>query len=141
MDQWIAFLQERWFIIIGVLVVLLIVINIVKTVVKWVIVLAMLAGLFYYGASYTDQLKEVGGQVLNQMKDEAMKAVANEAKEAKYEATPDGGFKVSTPNIRIEGKVGAAEATLYFKDKKVGSFALEGILKAVVDQAKQQAKL
>ena len=39
MDQWISFAQDRWYLIVGAIIVLFIVIGIVKTVVKWILVL------------------------------------------------------------------------------------------------------
>ncbi|WP_166240600.1 hypothetical protein [Paenibacillus turpanensis] len=138
MEQWLAFVQERWFVIIAALVVLMIVINVVKTVIKWVIVLAVLGGIVFYGANYTDQIKEVGGQLVTQFKDEALKQMAGEVKEAKYTANPDGSFVITTTSIKIEGAAGAAEVTLYFKGQKVGTFPIEGALQAFIEAAKQQ---
>lgn len=139
-----TFLAERWFVVVGVLLALVIVIKIVKTVVKWVIVLALVAGLFYYGASYKDQLLELGttaaAAVTAEVKEQALQAIQNELKDAKYESGPDGTFAVMTRSVLLEGKTGSAEVKVTFMNKTFTVNA-DGILKTVIEQAKQNAGL
>ena len=110
MDQWISFAQDRWYLIVGAIIVLFIVIGIVKTVVKWVLVLVIVGALIVYGASYKDKIKDIGASVVSQVgdeiKDKAVSTLTSEAKEAKFKANPDGSFLITTKSLKVEGKTG-----------------------------------
>lgn len=140
MEQWITFAQDKWYVLAIALILLLVVVKIVKTVVKWVIVLAILAGVLYYGADYKDKLMNIQETVATEIKDSALKAVTAEAKEAKYKANPDGSFVVSTKSLSIEGKAGSDEVKITFMNK---SFTMKAdtIIKPVIEQAKKNAGL
>ncbi|WP_127586607.1 hypothetical protein [Paenibacillus koleovorans] len=142
MDQLTAFLQDRWIVIVVALVVLFLVIKIVKTVVKWVIVLAVLAGLFYYGASYTDKLKELGTEAVNaakdavaSAKDEALQKLA--AKDAKYTANADGSYTVIAGQVKLEGKPGVNEVSISVAGTPSFKIPLDDAVKAIIEGAKK----
>ncbi|GIP40749.1 hypothetical protein J31TS4_40290 [Paenibacillus sp. J31TS4] len=141
MDQWSVFLQERWFILAIGVVVLLLIVKLVKTVIKWVLVLALLAGLFFYGASYKDKLAEMTGTlgeaVASGVKDQAMSAIASEAKEAKYKANADGTFTVTTKNIQVDAAPGANEAKITFLGQSF-TMKMDDALRAFIEQAKSK---
>ncbi|MCL6457969.1 MAG: hypothetical protein K6T85_08180 [Gorillibacterium sp.] len=113
MDQWSSFLSDRWYIVLIALLVLFLVFKLVKTVIKWVLVLLIAAAVLYYGYNYTDSLetltKSVTATVTETVKDQAMKMMVEEAKEASYKDNGDGSFTISSKNVRIDGKVGAEE--------------------------------
>lgn len=142
MDFVIPFLQERWFVVLAVIVVLIIVIKVVKTVVKWVIVLALVAGLFYYGASYKEQLLEFGtmaaATVTAEVKEQAAAMIQNEMKEAKYEARPDGSFVVQTKSVKLEGTAGGSELQITFLSKTF-TVKADSIWNSIIEQAKSNA--
>lgn len=144
MDFIMPFLQERWYIVAIVIIVLFLVVRIVKTVVKWAIVLALLAGLWFYGASYKDKLMEMGSTVVNsavnEIKDQAVKAVANEAKEAKYTVNPDGSFAVMTKSVKVEGKPGSSEVKVTFMNQTFTMNA-DGAIKALIEEAKKNSNM
>lgn len=144
MDFISTFLAERWFVIVGALVVLLIVIAVVKTVVKWVIVLALLAGLFFYGASYKDQLLElgstVGAKVAEEAKAQAMKVITEEAKDAKYKQNPDGSYTVTTKSVKLNGKLGENSVQVTFMNQTF-TLKLDDLTKSLIEQAKNNAGL
>lgn len=142
MEAWTSFLQERWYIILIAIVVLWLVIKTVKTVVKWVIVLALLFGLVYYGSNYVgkislEELKtNVTHKVTSEMKEQALKAIVGEAKEAKYMQNPDGSYTVSTPRIKLDAKPGANEAIVTFLGQKF-TLPIDSTLQNFVEQAKR----
>lgn len=140
MDFIIPFLQERWFIVVAAIVVLFVVIRIVKTVIKWVLVLAILAGLFFYGASYKDQLLEIGSAVTAEAKNQALKAISGEMKEAQYKQNPDGSFTVTTKSLKLEGKPGSNEVQVTFMNQTF-TMKLDDVVNALIEQAKTNTKI
>ncbi|WP_442603316.1 hypothetical protein [Paenibacillus sp. KN14-4R] len=139
MDQWMSFLQERWILILAAVIVLIIVVSIVKTIMKWVIVFAIIAGVVIYGVQYTDTLKTVGTTVVNEIKTQAIKALSDDMKDAKYVVNKDGSFEVSTKNLKMEGKAGSNELQVTFLGQ---TFKMEAdaAVKALIEQAKANAK-
>lgn len=144
MDFIMNFMQDRWFVIVGALVVLFIVVKLIKTAIKWIFVLAVLAGLFYYGASYKDQLLEfgttVGAQAAAEVKAQAAKTFREEIKEAKYTANPDGSFTVATKSVKLEGQAGASDVKVTFMNQTF-TVKMDDVIKGLVDQAKKNAGL
>lgn len=140
MDFVMSFLQDRWFVIVAAIVILFIVIKIVKTVIKWVIVLAVLAGLFFYGASYKEQLLNIGTAVTAEVKNQAVKAVTGEMKEAEYKLNPDGSFTVTTKSVRLDGKPGSNEVKVTFMNQTF-TMKVDDVLNGLIEQAKKNAKL
>ncbi|OCT16614.1 hypothetical protein A8709_08025 [Paenibacillus pectinilyticus] len=143
MDQWISFAQDRWYLIVGAIIVLFIVIGIVKTVVKWVLVLVIVGALIVYGANYKDKIKDIGASVVSQVsddiKDKAVSALTSEAKEAQFKANPDGSFLITTKSLKLEGKPGSDEVTVTFLGKSFKMNANSAV-NAFIDQAKKNAK-
>lgn len=142
MDQLSTFIQDRWVVILVAIVVLFLVIKIVKTVVKWVIVLVVVAALFYYGASYTDDLKQLGSDAVATVKDvaasakeDALKALAG--KDAKFAQNADGSYSVTAGQVKLEGKPGATEVSLSVAGKKIADIKLDDAVKALIEQAKK----
>jgi hypothetical protein len=134
------FLQERWYIIIAVIVLLFIVIRIVKTVIKWVIVLALLAGLFFYGASYKDQLLNLGTTVTTEAKNQAIKVVTGEMNDAQYKLNADGTYTVTTKSARLDGKPGSSEVKVTFMNQTF-TVQMSDVLNALIEQAKKNSKI
>lgn len=140
MDQLTAFVQDRWLVIVIAIVVLFLVIKIVKTVIKWVIVLVIVAGLFYYGASY--DLKELGTNAMATVKDavasakeEAVKALAG--KDAKFQQNADGSFVVTAGKVKLEGKAGASEVSISIAGAPAIKIPFDEAIKAVIETAKK----
>ncbi|MBP1154340.1 MULTISPECIES: hypothetical protein [unclassified Paenibacillus] len=142
MDFISTFLAERWFVIAAALVILFVVITVVKTVMKWVIVLALLAGLFFYGASYKDQLLElgstVGAKVAEEAKAQAMSVITEEAKDAKYTVNPDGSYSVTTKSVKLDGRPGESSVQVTFMNQTF-TWNLDDITRALIEQAKNNA--
>ncbi|MEK3720540.1 hypothetical protein [Paenibacillus sp. FSL H8-0034] len=135
MDFITSFLQERWYVILLAIVILFVVVRIVKTVIKWVIVLAILAGLYFYGASYKDQLLNIGATVTTEVKNQAIKVVSNEMKDAQYKQNADGSYTVTTKSLKVDGMPGASEVTVTFMNQTF-TMKLDDMLKALIEQAK-----
>ncbi|MCR8629916.1 hypothetical protein [Paenibacillus radicis (ex Xue et al. 2023)] len=140
LDFLVSFLQERWFIIVGAIVVLFLVVRILKTVVKWVIVLAVLAGLFFYGASYKDQLLDIGAAVSTEAKNQAVKAFSNEMKEAQYKQNSDGTFTVTTKSLKLDGNPSSNEVKVTFMNQTF-TMKMDEAVNALIEQAKKNTKL
>ncbi|RTE08840.1 hypothetical protein [Paenibacillus whitsoniae] len=143
MDQWITFAQDRWYLIVGAIIVLFIIVGIVKTVVKWVIVVAVVAALLVYGASYKDKIQDIGASVVSQVgdevKDKAVSAITSEAKDAKFKANPDGSFEITTKSLKIEGKSGSDEVQVTFLGKTFKMNA-NAAVNELIEKAKANAK-
>ncbi|GAA3409218.1 hypothetical protein ACFFNY_09135 [Paenibacillus hodogayensis] len=140
MDQLLTFLQDRWLVVIIALIVLLVVVKIVKTVLKWVIVIAVLAGLIYYGSTYTEQLKDIGENVaatakeaVGDLKEKAIQGLAG--KDAKYKDNGDGTFTVTTGGIRLDGKLGGDKVKITIAGVSA-ELPLDEVLKKAVETAK-----
>lgn len=137
MESMMPFLQERWFVIAGGLIVLFLVIKIVKTVLKWALVLAILAGIVFYGASYTEQIKEVGGRLLDDAKaaayEEAVKALAGQG--AVYKQNEDGSFSIAKGNVTLEGRAGSNEVKIGYGGQAI-TVNVDDALLALIEQAK-----
>ena len=118
MEQWSTFLADRWYVLLIAFLVLVFVLKLVKTVVKWVLVLVIAAGVLYYGYNYTDNLdqmaKTVTAAVSDTFKEQAMKLMVEEAKDATYTDNGDKTFTITTKSIRVEGKKGANEVKVTF---------------------------
>jgi uncharacterized protein YxeA len=118
MEQWSTFLADRWYVLLIAFLVLVFVMKLVKTVVKWVLVLVIAAGVLYYGYNYTDNLdqlaKTVTTAVSDTVKEQAMKLMVEEAKDATYTDNGDKTFTITTKSIRVEGKRGADEVKVTF---------------------------
>ncbi|GIP31154.1 hypothetical protein [Paenibacillus sp. J2TS4] len=141
MEQWMLFLQERWFIILIAVVVLYLVIKLVKTVIKWLVVLLIIAAVIYYGMNYKDQISElagtIGSNISETVKEQAMKAMAAEAKEAKYKLNSDGSYTVTTKNIQVDVAKGSDEARITFLGQSF-NIKINEVLQSFIDQAKSQ---
>lgn len=138
MDFLLPFLTERWYVVvIALLVVLWVVRKIVKAALKWVLVLAVVAVVVFYGANYRDRLvklgRNVGTSVAAEVKDEAMKALRNEFEDARYEGGAGGKFVVSSRSVKLEGKTGAREATLTFRGRSV-QIRMDDALRTLVEE-------
>ncbi|MBC8081405.1 MAG: hypothetical protein H7X86_13750 [Gorillibacterium sp.] len=137
MDQWSSFLSDRWYVVLIALLALFLVFKLVKTIVKWVLVLIVAAAVLYYGYHYTDSLetltKSVTETVTETVKDQAIKLMVEEGKEASYKNNGDGSFTISSKNVRVDGKVGAKEVKVtVFKQ----SFQMKTeIVKSFIEQA------
>lgn len=139
MEDVLVFVQDKWFVILAVAIVLFIVIKVLNTIVKWVIVLAILAGLFVYGANYTDQLKEVSGKVIEFAKEEAFNALLGDVDNAEYEEKPDGTFVITTSNghITLSGTKGSDEVEISYRGQSF-TFQLGDALQSFIDQVKSE---
>jgi hypothetical protein len=142
MDQWLAFAQDRWYLLVAAIIVLFIIIGIVKTVVKWVIVIIIIGALVLYGVNYKDKLTSIGASVASQVsgeiKDGALKAITSEAKDAQFKANPDGSFLITTKNLKLEGKAGSKDVQVTFLGKTFTMNA-DGAINAFIEQAKKNA--
>jgi hypothetical protein len=139
MEQWLSFAQERWYLLVGALVVLFIVVRVVKTVVKWIIVAALLVALAVYGANYKDQLQSLGASIgqkaAGEVGDQALKAFKDEANEAKFAANPDGTFTITTKSLKVTGKSGSDDVAVTFMGQTF-HLGMNAAVKAFIDQAK-----
>lgn len=135
LDQLKLFAVDQWYVLLIAAIVLILIIKIVKTMVKWVLVLVIAAGIVFYGANYTEAIKDVGGQILQYAKEEALQAMIGEAKEAQYSAESDGRFKVESRNVTIRGKVGEDEVEVTFKGQTV-KFKMDETIRSYIEQAK-----
>jgi len=141
LDQLMTFVQDRWVVVLVAIVALVVVVKVVKTVLKWVIVLAIVAGLAYYGVSYTDQIKKIGANVQSvakesagRIKEEALKSLAGQ--NVSYKTNPDGSFVVEGQNVRLEGKPGSDKVKLTVSGVSV-EVSIDEAIRNVIEAAKK----
>jgi hypothetical protein len=143
LEQWINFAQDRWYWIIGAVILLFIVIGLVKTVIKWIIVIAIIGALVLYGANYKDKLQSIGSTVMakasQEVQDGVSKAAASEAKDAQYKANQDGTFVITTKSLKVEGKMGSNDVQVTFMGAKF-TMKADGVMKTFIDQAMNNNK-
>jgi len=136
-DTWIQFLKDNWVILLIALVVLFIVIRIVKTVVKWLIVAVIVVGLVVYSGYTMDDLTSLSTKVTESVKQEAITAMAGEAKDATYTSNSDGTFTITTKNLKMEGKPGDNEVKISFRGAPLGTWKIDETIQALIETAKK----
>jgi hypothetical protein len=140
MDQWSAFLQDKWILIVAALVVLFLVMKLVKTFVKWVIVLVVIAFIAYYGSTYAGKIGELkttlGSALAGEAKQQFTNAIAGEAKDAKYTPNADGSYTISTKNITLQGKPGSNDAHITIMGQSY-DVKISAAIQKFIDQVKQ----
>jgi|HigsolmetaAR203D_1030402.scaffolds.fasta_scaffold03114_2 hypothetical protein len=115
LDHLSQFAQDRWYVLVVAVILLAVIIKVVKTVVKWVLVIAIAAGVIYYGANYTEMISDVGGQVMDFVKEEALEVMVGEAAQAEFRQLGDGAYEVRSRNVTITGDSGSDKVKIEFK--------------------------
>lgn len=136
-ETWELFFREHWLVLVIALIVLFIVIKVVKTVVKWLIVLVIIAGIIIYSGYNLDDLKSVGTQAFENLKQESVSLMIGEAKDAKYTAGSDGSFTITTKNIELNGKTGENEVDIAIRGTKIFSMPIDETVQNFINQAKK----
>jgi hypothetical protein len=136
-DVWLQFIQDKWLILLLALVVLFIVLRIVKTVVKWLIAAVIVFGIVAYSGYTLQDLKDIGGKVAESVKQEAITAMAGEAKDATYTLNGDGTFTVKTKNLELTGKPGENEVKVKFQGAVLGTWKIDSAIQTLIDEAKR----
>jgi hypothetical protein len=140
MDQWSAFVQDKWILIIVAIVVLFLVMKLVKTFVKWILVLAVIGAVLYYGSTYAGELSNLkttlGTAVANEAKQQITNAIVGEGKDADYVKHSDGSFTIHTKNIKLDGKPGSDEAEVSFLGQSY-KVSINKTIQKFIDEAKQ----
>lgn len=144
MEELLVFLQDRWLVVLLAIIALFVVIKIVKTVLKWVIVLAIVAGLLYYGSSYTEQLKEIGNNVaasaleaVGELKEKALQGLAG--KDAVYTDNGDGTYTITSGAVRLDGKQGGDKVKITIAGVSA-EFSVDDALRRAIETAKSNSR-
>lgn len=135
MDQFIAFAQDRWLLLVVAVVAIIIIIKVIKSLVKWLIIVVIAAAVIVYGANYAGDIQEIGAKLAEYTKDEAVKALLGEAEDATYTASADGSYTVETSRFKLEGSAGSDEAKLVYMGQSI-TIKLDGALRSFVDSAR-----
>ncbi|WEK53436.1 MAG: hypothetical protein P0Y55_12690 [Candidatus Cohnella colombiensis] len=139
-NAWQQFLQDNWIIAVIALVLIFIIMKLVKTVLKWVLVIAVVVGFFAYGGYSIKDLENIGTKVTSEMKDQAIKSMAGEAKEATYEDLADGAYVIKTTNLELTGVKNSGEITVKLRGISLGTWKMEGEVKDFVVKARAASK-
>jgi hypothetical protein len=139
-EAWKQFAIDHWIVIAVAIVALVIIVNVVKTLMKWVLVAAIVIGVMVYGGYSVNDLKEVGSKVSSALLDEAITAMAGEAKEAKYTLNDDGTYTVTTKNITLSGVPNSGEVKITYRGVTFPAVPLEGAVREFVVQAREASK-
>lgn len=142
MDSVVPFLTQRWYVVVIALVILFWVFRkVVQAALKWGLVLAIVAGVIFFATSDRDRLlklgKNVGSTVAAEVKEDALNALRNEFKDARYEGGPGGRFVVSSRSVKLEGETGAREAKVTFKGRTF-DIKMDDALNSLVEQVKER---
>jgi hypothetical protein len=137
LDTWTTFFKDHWFVLVIALIVLFLIVRIVKTVVKWAIVAAIVLGIVVYSGYSMDDLKEIGSEFADTMKQEVINAMVGEAKDATFVSNEDGTFTVKTNNVELTGEPGANEVEVSFRGAPMGKYELNSTIQTFIEQAKQ----
>ncbi|WP_219835890.1 hypothetical protein [Paenibacillus sp. R14(2021)] len=137
MDTYVQFFKDKWLFLIVALVVLFIVVRIVKTVVKWLIVIAILAGVVLYSGYSLEEVKSLGTKVADDVKQQAITAMAGEAKDATFTSNSDGTFTVATKNLELTGTPGDHEVKVTYRGTPLGTWKIDSAIQTLIDQAKK----
>jgi hypothetical protein len=139
LEQWIELVKEHWVVFVLALIALFVVVKVVKTVIKWVLVLAIIGLVILYSGITMNDLKSVGSQVIDTVKEEALNVMISEMKDAQYRLNEDGTFTVVSNNIELTGEPGADAVTVTFKGQKIGSLRLDETIQNFIEQAKSNS--
>jgi hypothetical protein len=142
MNQWAAFVQDKWLLIIIAIVVLFLVMKVVKTFVKWILVLAVIAAVLYYGSTYAGKqlsgLKTtLGNAVADEAKQQLTNAIVGEGKDADYIKHADGSYTIHTKNIKLDGKPGSDQAEVSFMGQSY-KVSINKTIQKFIDEAKNK---
>jgi len=140
MDAWIQFIKDNWVIIAAAIIAIFIIVKVVKTVLKWVLIIGIIAGILVYGGYSVEDLKEVGSKVTADLKDQAIKAMAGEASEAKYVNNKDGSYTITTSTLELSGVPNTGEVSVKLKGVSLGTWKMDGAVREFVVQAREAAK-
>lgn len=140
LEAWKQFAIDHWVVIAVAIVALVIVVNVVKTLVKWVLVAAIVIGVAVYGGYSVNDLKEVGSKVSSVILDDAISAMAGEAKDSKYTLNEDGTYTVETKNITLSGVANSGEVKVTYRGVTFPAVPLEGAVREFVVQAREASK-
>jgi hypothetical protein len=140
MDVWIQFLKDHWVVVAIAIVAIFVVLRLMKTVLKWVLVAAIIMGIVTYGGYSIDDLSAIGTKVTEEAKDQAIKAMAGEASDAKYVNNADGSYSITTKNLELNGVPNSGEVTVKLKGISLGTWKMEGAVRDFVVKARASAK-
>ncbi len=136
-EQWVAFVQEQWWVILIAILLFLIIVKVVKSVIKWILIIVLVVSVLIYGANYKDLWTTLSNQVASEAKSKAFDAIVNQTLRAQYQANEDGSYAVFTDSVRIEGQTGSNDVTLYWNEIKVGTFPIDESIRTFIEQGKQ----
>ena len=154
-DTWLAFLEEKWYVILIALIVIMLIIRVMKTMVKWAIILVVAVGVIIY-SGYTlddvkslstslmssgfEELKEIGAKVADSAKEEALNAMIGEATSATYTTNTDGTFTVKTSSITLTGQPGSDEVSISVKGAPAFKVQSSEVVSQFIKQAEANSK-
>jgi len=130
-----AFVEEQWWVILIAAIILIIVIKVVKALVKWLIVAAILVGLFLYGMNY-EPIREVMDSVAETSLDTAFELMTGEAEEATYTVNDDGTYTVESKSIKVTGTMESDKVKVYLLGLEVAEINLTDTIKAYIEAAR-----
>lgn len=140
-ETWVQFFKDKWLFLLIALIALFIIVRIVKTVIKWLVVVVIIAGVIVYSGYSLEDLKSIGStigtKVAESVKEEAVTAMAGEAKDAKYTSNSDGTFTITTKNLELTGTPGGNEVKVSFRGTTLGTWKIDDAIQSLIDQAKK----
>jgi hypothetical protein len=134
MDQLLAFVQDRWLMILIVVIAIILIFKIMKSIVKWLFILALIAAIIIYGSNYSGEIKEIGSKIVDYSKEEAIKAFIGDSSDSSYVTTEDGGYTVTKGSFSLQGTKGSKDVILTYKGQSI-NLKLDDTLDAIVAAA------
>ncbi|MBP2002056.1 putative membrane protein [Paenibacillus shirakamiensis] len=138
---WMDFFKQNWLLFVVALVVLLLIANLVKTMVKWGLILVIVAFLVIYSGISLKDLGQVASTLTQEttsaVKNEAIKMMQSEAKDAKLTTNQDGSFVITSPNLKVSGHANEDKVKVEFRGVSLGQWSRSDALNVFIQQAKQ----
>ncbi len=135
-EQWLSFVQDKWWVIALAAVAVFVIIKIVRTALKWAVVIIIAAGLLLYGANYKELVEDISGTVASYAKEEAFEAMKKESDQAEVTQDEEGNFIVTSPNFRVQGSLDSDEVDITFREQTF-TVKRNEIVNVFIEQARQ----
>lgn len=113
----VDFLVNNWFLVGVVFFLVLLVLWFVKKVIKWVLTLVLVLALVLYGLNYAPkEVQDLGNtfidNVVDNVKESAIKTLVSELPNAEYDFNEDGNYTITVKDIKLTGVLGEPTATV-----------------------------
>ena len=142
MNALFEFIKQNWLVFLIALIVLFIIVSFVKTMIKWAFVIVIVAAVAVYSGITWDSIDQavstVKEETVQQLKDQAMSAMINEAQKATYEMGSDGTYTITSPNLELKGSTDSSKVQVSFRGVPLGEWDINDTIKQYISEAQKK---